>query len=100
MLSLWGSMKKKPLCSVPAAHGNSVENNQPNWISSVAALTNTDLVASGKKPFIIFKLAVALLHGKCFMQSRVARWIYPIMEMWTKLSLLNVRYDHTGLRFH
>ena len=52
MLSVWGSMKKKPLCSVPAAHGNSSENNQANWISSVAALTNTDLVASGKKPKI------------------------------------------------
>jgi ribosomal RNA-processing protein 9 len=49
MLSLWGSMKKKPLCSVPAAHGKSKENNQANWISSVASLTNTDLVASGKK---------------------------------------------------
>jgi len=46
-LSLWGSMKKKPLCSVAAAHGVSSENNQPNWISAVAALQNSDLVASG-----------------------------------------------------
>ena len=47
MLSLWGSQKKKPLCSVAAAHGISSSNNQPNWISAVAAMTNTDLVASG-----------------------------------------------------
>ena len=48
MLSLWGSMKKKPLCSVPAANGISSDNHQPNWISAVAALQNCDLVASGK----------------------------------------------------
>ena len=46
-LSLWGSMKKKPLCSVTSAHGICATNNLPNWISAVAALPNTDLVASG-----------------------------------------------------
>ena len=48
MLSLWGSQKKKPLCSIPNAHGVDESNNQANWISSVAAMTNTDLIASGK----------------------------------------------------
>ncbi|XP_057375125.1 U3 small nucleolar RNA-interacting protein 2-like isoform X1 [Daphnia carinata] len=46
MLSLWGSQKKKPLCSVSVAHGVDASNNQAFWISSVAALTNTDLIAS------------------------------------------------------
>lgn len=40
-------MKKKPLCIKEFAHGKSVENNQANWISSIATLINTDLVASG-----------------------------------------------------
>ncbi|XP_067012317.2 U3 small nucleolar RNA-interacting protein 2 [Anabrus simplex] len=45
-LCVWGTMKKKPLCSVPNAHGVCSTNEEPNWISSVAALLNTDLVAS------------------------------------------------------
>jgi len=48
-LSLWGCMKKKPLCIVTAAHGVSAINNEPNWISAVATLQNTDLVASGSR---------------------------------------------------
>lgn len=48
-LSIWGSLKKKPLCSVPDAHGRDETNNQPMWISSIGALLNTDLVASGTK---------------------------------------------------
>lgn len=45
-LCLWGSMKKKPLCSISLSHGVS-ENSEPNWISSTAAYVNSDLVASG-----------------------------------------------------
>ena len=48
-LSVWGALKKKPLCSVPEAHGKNPENGLPNWISSIATLLNTDLVASGKQ---------------------------------------------------
>ncbi|XP_026473239.1 U3 small nucleolar RNA-interacting protein 2 [Ctenocephalides felis] len=44
-LSLWGAMKKKPLFNIPNAHG--VSDSESNWITSVAALVNTDLVASG-----------------------------------------------------
>ena len=50
-LSLWGIMKKKPLVTVRPAHGDP-SNNQSDvtmWISSVTALLNTDLIASGKK---------------------------------------------------
>ncbi|KAK2705239.1 U3 small nucleolar RNA-interacting protein 2-like isoform X2 [Artemia franciscana] len=45
-LSLWGLMKKKPLYTQQKAHGEE-ENGVPRWISSVAALQNTDLIASG-----------------------------------------------------
>ncbi len=66
-LSLWGSMKKKPLCSVAAAHGVSSENNQPNWISAVAALQNSDLVASGNL-FLSRRLSSSFRKytGRCF----------------------------------
>lgn len=46
-LCVWSALKKKPLCSKDLAHGRSSENNEPNWISSIATLINTDLIASG-----------------------------------------------------
>lgn len=46
-IAVWGVLKKKPLASVTAAHGVSSENGLPNWITSLAALQNTDLIASG-----------------------------------------------------
>jgi len=48
-LCLWGTKKKKPLCTVDFAHGIAAQNEEPNWISSIATLTNTDLVASGSQ---------------------------------------------------
>lgn len=41
-------MKKKPLCSAKTAHGRNPTNQEPYWITSVASLQNTDLIASGK----------------------------------------------------
>lgn len=46
-VSIWGTLKKKPLCNVNNAHGTNVTNGQPNWISAVGALANSDLVVSG-----------------------------------------------------
>lgn len=48
-LCVWGCLKKKPLCCVPNAHGRDEVNDQPMWISSIATLLNTDLVASGSR---------------------------------------------------
>ncbi|XP_032685545.1 U3 small nucleolar RNA-interacting protein 2-like [Odontomachus brunneus] len=48
-LCVWSSLKKKPLCTVTEAHGKDETNNQALWISSIAALLNTDLVASGSR---------------------------------------------------
>lgn len=48
-LCIWGSHKKKPLCSVSEAHGKDDSNDEPNWITSIATFLNTDLVASGSK---------------------------------------------------
>ncbi|XP_050459975.1 U3 small nucleolar RNA-interacting protein 2 [Cataglyphis hispanica] len=52
-LCVWGCLKKKPLCSVPEAHGRDETNGQPMWISSIATLLNTDLVASGSRNGVI-----------------------------------------------
>lgn len=46
-VSIWGTLKKKPLCNVSNAHGTNDSNGQPNWISAVGALANSDLVVSG-----------------------------------------------------
>ncbi|XP_076176104.1 U3 small nuclear riboprotein factor 55K [Ptiloglossa arizonensis] len=52
-LCVWSCLKKKPLCSILDAHGKDETNNQPMWISSIATLLNTDLVASGSRNGII-----------------------------------------------
>ncbi|XP_007425948.1 U3 small nucleolar RNA-interacting protein 2 isoform X1 [Python bivittatus] len=48
-VALWGLSKKKPLTIVKQAHGSHGTQGleQPFWISSVAALLNSDLTATG-----------------------------------------------------
>ncbi|XP_032050130.1 U3 small nucleolar RNA-interacting protein 2 [Aythya fuligula] len=48
-VALWGLTKKKPLALVRQSHGTQGENDlqQPYWVSAVAALRNSDLVATG-----------------------------------------------------
>lgn len=46
-LCLWGFNKKKPLFVVDNAHGFDPSNGQPNWISALSVLPNSDLIASG-----------------------------------------------------
>ncbi|KAL9838983.1 LOW QUALITY PROTEIN: U3 small nucleolar RNA-interacting protein 2 [Geothlypis trichas] len=45
-VALWGLTKKKPLV-LRQAHGEQGEGLQPCWISAVAALRNSDLLATG-----------------------------------------------------
>lgn len=60
-------MKKKPLCHKPLAHGKSAENGQANWISAIATLINTDIVASGKFLAIstIITYIFVIIHASC-----------------------------------
>lgn len=44
-LCVWSILKKKPLCTVTEAHGT--ENGVPRWITSLATLLNSDVLASG-----------------------------------------------------
>ena len=48
-MSLWSVNKKKPLSTVKQAHGchGDAGLEQPHWVASVAALQNSDAVASG-----------------------------------------------------
>ncbi|XP_062979445.1 U3 small nucleolar RNA-interacting protein 2 [Elgaria multicarinata webbii] len=48
-IALWGLSKKKPLATVKQAHSRHGTQGleQPYWISSVAALLNSDLIATG-----------------------------------------------------
>ena len=46
-LSLWSVLKKKPGSRVKRAHGTDPSNDEPNWVSALATLHNTDLVATG-----------------------------------------------------
>ncbi|XP_035615945.1 U3 small nucleolar RNA-interacting protein 2 [Oncorhynchus keta] len=48
-VSLWSVNKKKPLSTVKAAHGRHGDSGleQPYWVAAVAALQNSDTVASG-----------------------------------------------------
>lgn len=47
-LAVWSAMKKKPLCVRELAHGRSASNGEPNWISAIAAVVNSDVIASGE----------------------------------------------------
>jgi hypothetical protein len=55
-------LKKKPLVTVKNAHAgkpdgcdanNGLLSDNDNWVTSVAAVHNTDLVATGKSSYII-----------------------------------------------
>lgn len=48
-IALWGLTKKKPLAVAREAHGvqDAQGLQQPYWISAVAALRNSDLLATG-----------------------------------------------------
>ncbi|CAG9766882.1 unnamed protein product [Ceutorhynchus assimilis] len=46
-ICIWSVMRKKPLQCIESAHGKELLNEQPRWITAVAALMNTDLIASG-----------------------------------------------------
>ncbi|XP_045477128.1 U3 small nucleolar RNA-interacting protein 2 [Harmonia axyridis] len=46
-ICIWSLMRKKPLFIIHDAHGKDPLNQEPNWISSIATLVNTDLFASG-----------------------------------------------------
>ncbi|XP_052535294.1 U3 small nucleolar RNA-interacting protein 2 [Tympanuchus pallidicinctus] len=49
-VALWGLAKKKPLALVRQSHGTqgaAQDLQQPYWVSAVAALLNSDLVATG-----------------------------------------------------
>lgn len=46
-ICVWGILKKKPLCVISNAHGVNASNNQPNWITAVSCLPNSDLIVSG-----------------------------------------------------
>nr|ACO12870.1 U3 small nucleolar RNA-interacting protein 2 [Lepeophtheirus salmonis] len=48
-ISLWGVMRKKPLFTYQKAHGLDSINQQPMWISSIATLPQSDLIASGSR---------------------------------------------------
>lgn len=45
-LNVWNVGKKKPIAEYKLAHGKS-STGEANWISSIATLVNTDLIASG-----------------------------------------------------
>lgn len=46
-ICVWSMMRKKPICIINNTHGLEESNKQPYWITSIACLMNTDLVATG-----------------------------------------------------
>lgn len=47
LVCVWGILKKKPLCIIDSAHGLAAETNEPNWITCISTLSNSDVFASG-----------------------------------------------------
>jgi len=48
-LAVWGIHKKKPLAVVQHCHGVDPINQDPNWISALATMHNTDTVITGSR---------------------------------------------------
>jgi len=48
-LAVWGIHKKKPLALVQHSHGVDPTNQDPNWISALATMHNTDTVVTGSR---------------------------------------------------
>lgn len=77
-------MKKKPLHLKELAHGKSAENDQANWISAVATLINTDIVASGEFHIINYGFCWLLTHSNAiysYFFLRILRWNDSSMEI-------------------
>lgn len=52
-ICVWSILRKKPICIINNSHGTNVINKQPNWVTSVTCLMNTDLIASGSNEGVI-----------------------------------------------
>ncbi|XP_023344987.1 U3 small nucleolar RNA-interacting protein 2 [Eurytemora carolleeae] len=48
-LAVWGAMRKKPLAMVERCHGTDPVNGEPNWVSSLSTLHNSDMVLTGSR---------------------------------------------------
>ena len=47
-ISVWSTRKKTPLCMKSSAHGVDPSNDTSRWISALAVLNCSDLLASGE----------------------------------------------------
>jgi hypothetical protein len=54
-ISLWSALKKKPLHTINNAHGSDPSNQEPRWISALATLPSTDLIATGKNAKFFYR---------------------------------------------
>ncbi|XP_068220490.1 U3 small nucleolar RNA-interacting protein 2-like [Palaemon carinicauda] len=68
-LGIWTTLKKRPHFMVRRAHGCQAENGLPNWICSVSALVNTDVVASGSMDGYIRLWKITVDRGQRKLQS-------------------------------
>lgn len=52
-ICVWSILRKKPICVINNSHGVNVINKQPNWVTALTCLINTDLIASGSNEGVI-----------------------------------------------
>lgn len=93
-------MKKKPLCVQELAHGRG-ENGEANWISSIATMFNTDVVASGKCPNKSIQTNSPIIYPKLKLSINCVRfvgWIDKALEIGRPLSNDNAAVQCAGQR--
>lgn len=71
-LSLWGVLKKKPLVTVRWAHPGG--DGSDCWVTAVAALQHTDLVASGEGRVSANSYCAESAPASWFGQSGLSSW--------------------------
>lgn len=102
---LWSVNKKKPLTTVKKAHGchSDTELAQPHWIASVAALHNSDLVASGTSscksgPYQLFNNTTCSDYKLTMITLlyRFSQFTSSAVEVWSQLSCAGASFQSTS----
>ncbi len=89
-LCLWGVLKKKPLHVVANAHGICSSNGEPNWITALAVLPNSDLIATGSDDGYIrlWKWSASLKTIASLSSYPVVGFVNEIHFTWDKKYLI------------
>lgn len=84
-LCLWSAIKKKPQFTEKLTHG-SQPNGDANWISAIATMVNTDLIASGSSNGLV----------RLWKMSDFGKKLQPLLEIPVEGFINNLAFANGG----